>query len=429
MLSAIALIFGAAAFSGIAVAAQGLKAMGTGGEVVFDSNNDVYWLAHANFAASPEGQEIQKSMGVMGIAPNGAMTFQTAQKWIAALNAYDHNRGYLGHTDWQLPATPFNDSTCGARGPGGASFGALCQRDALGNLYYAGLGNVYAKGAVPFAGATIGSFRNLQLSYYWTNTSGGVSGMGKQVFSFNSGQADVVEKNDTYYYALAMVPKNAGPIGGTAPDCPAGSQLSPYIQGPAANEAVYDCGTGISWLADANLAASDGGRFGIAGDIPGNLHFNRPYPKRHAVTVVAPKISHGAMLWDTATQWVDALNAFQNGKGYLGSSHWMLPELPADLRTLSSHLNLVPGDRRLMAQRNAGPFRNLQPFFYWEVCMPDPNGPGRTSPDCDAGNAPPGRLGRQLNFDFDFGYGLQSTDLSTLKYFVMVYYPAAGGAK
>jgi hypothetical protein len=205
---------------------------------------------------------------------------------------------------------------------------------------------------------------------------------------------------------------------------PRSGELSLYTQGPATNEAIYDCGTGISWLADANLAASDGGRFGIAGDIPGNLHFNGPYPKRHAVTVVAPNISHGAMLWDTATQWVATLNAFQNGKGYLGSNHWILPESPADLRTLSSHLNLAPGDRRLMAQRNAGPFRNLQPFFYWEVCMPDPNGPGRTSPDCDAGNAPPGRLGRQLNFDFDFGYGLQSTDLSTLKYFVMVYYPA-----
>jgi hypothetical protein len=110
ILSAIALIFRAAVFSGVAVAAQGLEAVGSGGEVVFDSNNEVYWLADANLAASPKGQEIQKSMGVTGISPNGAMTFATAQKWAAALNAYDHNRGYLGHNDWQLPAT-------GARAP------------------------------------------------------------------------------------------------------------------------------------------------------------------------------------------------------------------------------------------------------------------------------------------------------------------------
>ena len=422
-----ALMLGAAAYSSIALAGEGLKAMNVAGqEVVLDSNNKVYWLADANFAASQEGREIQKSMGVTGIGANGAMDYATAQKWVAALNAYDNNRGYLGHSDWQLPATPLKDSSCGAMGPGGASFGALCRGDALGSLYYVGLGYTFPAGLPPVPGANVGPFRNLQVSYYWTDTSGGVNGVGKQVFSFNSAQRDVTETRDAYYYALPMVSKDDGPIGGFAPNCPTGSQLAMYTRGPAANQAVYDCNTGISWLANANLAASDA--FGLAGSIRGGIHYNRPYPQPHPITIAAPKISGGAMLWDTAKQWVAALNTFQNGEGYLGSNHWRLPDSPTDLNTLYGHLQLTSDDRRVMAQGAVGPFRNLQPFFYWEVCVPDPNGSGKTSPDCEAGNAPPGRLGRQLNYDFDLGYGLQSTDLSTLKYFVLVYYPAASSA-
>jgi hypothetical protein len=102
--------------------------------------------------------------------------------------------------------------------------------------------------AAAFTGASIGPFHDVQLAYYWTQTSGGVNGTGKQVFSLNSGQADVSEDNDVYYYALPMVPKQNGPIGGVAPACPEGSRLALYTQGPAANQAVYDCDTGISWL-------------------------------------------------------------------------------------------------------------------------------------------------------------------------------------
>jgi hypothetical protein len=226
-----------------------------------------------------------------------------------------------------------------------------------------------------------------------------------------------------------MVPKQYGPIGGAAaaPTCSGGSHLALYSQGSAADQAVYDCETGITWLANANLAKLPKYDFGLKGDLPGGIHYNRPYPSRHPITLKAPLINGGAMLWDTARRWVEAMNDPQGGPGYLGSKHWQLPDSPADLRTLYDHLQLSAGDARLMFKRTVGPFQNLQPFFYWETCVLQPN-EAKGASACAEGNAPSGKAGRQMNFDFTFGYGLLSTDLATLNYFVMVYYPAENKA-
>ena len=48
------------------------------------------------------------------------MDYATAQKWVAALNAYNNGAGYLGHNDWQFPAAPMVDVTCANTGPDGA---------------------------------------------------------------------------------------------------------------------------------------------------------------------------------------------------------------------------------------------------------------------------------------------------------------------
>jgi len=53
-------------------------------------------------------------MGVVGIQQNGMMDYPTAQAWVRALNAYNNGQGYLGHTNWQLPASPMLDSSCGS---------------------------------------------------------------------------------------------------------------------------------------------------------------------------------------------------------------------------------------------------------------------------------------------------------------------------
>ena len=193
-----------------------------GGQVVYDANNKVYWLADANFAAGPEGQKIAREMGVSEIGPNGTMDYPTAQHWVKALNRY--KGGWLGHDNWHLPASPIKDASCGALGPQGASFGGLCQGNPLGNLYYVGLNRMLPDNVAPSFGATVAPFETLQLSYYWTAADGGLHG--KRVFSFASGSADATTIFDSYYHVLPMVPKEYGPIGGEAPPCPVGPSLT-----------------------------------------------------------------------------------------------------------------------------------------------------------------------------------------------------------
>jgi len=402
-------------------------------EIVYDANQGVCWLADANFAASEEGKRIQGEMGVTGVQDNGMMDYPTAQVWVAALNAHNNGQGYLGHNNWQLPASPMLDSTCGSQGPQGASCGALCRGNALGNLYYVGLQQIFPANVDPSFSATVWPFRNLQLAYYWTQAPGGLNGI--KVFSFASGQADATTTRDSFYYVLPMVPSQFGPIvgnDGKAPTCPTGSNVVLYTDGPAAYRAVYDCVTGNTWLADANLAATEA--LGITSH--DQIVEPRPWPAPNPITLTPAPIQGGAMLYTTATQWVAALNAVDNGPGdtpgYLGSNHWQLPDVTPqanDLLNLFTDLNLTAQDvSRFRVQRPFGPFVNLQPFFYWEQCVSRPIdfqypqfAVGAQA--CASGNAPPGQS-NQMNYDFTFGYGIQATDAYFLKDFVMVYYPA-----
>jgi len=63
-----------------------------GGGLIYDSGLDVTWLQNANLAAT-------NGFGVSGIGGSGVMTWDTAQSWIAAMNAAH----YLGYSDWRLP--------------------------------------------------------------------------------------------------------------------------------------------------------------------------------------------------------------------------------------------------------------------------------------------------------------------------------------
>ena len=114
---------------------------------------------------------------------------------------------------------------------------------------------------------------------------------------------------DTYYYVLSMVP---GAID-TLPICPAiiPAPVIAYASGAAAGNAVYDCGTGYTGLANANLAAEQS--FGISGTTIIDFGGHR--------TVTVPLIDNGSMLFVTAMQWVDALDASH----YLGSLSWHIP--------------------------------------------------------------------------------------------------------
>jgi len=369
--------------------------------IVHDANQGVCWLADANLAADPI---VRASLGVAGIDPNGAMDYATAQKWVAALNAYHNGEGYLGHNNWQLPVTPLKDSTCADTGTQGGSFGPLCSSSALGNLYYVGLSQSFPDSVAPLFDATVGPLHNLKLSYYWAlqnngGTSGGSNG-GQEMFSFANGIQGGTTTKDSYYYVLPMV---AGSIG-VPPSCTGSSAVVPYTSGPAADKAVYDCSTGYTWTANGNLAAAND--FGVTGDTT-ILYASR--------TITALLINGGAMLFDTANEWIQAMNNSQ----YLGSSGWQMPQSSKDLEKLFSDLNLASGDTRLMSNGSFGPFQNLQPFFYWG-CGRDQSGNSRSA--C-TGYAPPDGS-TQMQWTFNFDYGFQSTSAVIQKYFVVVYYPA-----
>ena len=142
-------------------------------------------------------------------------------------------------------------------------------------------------------GTGVGRFQNLQIAYYWTRAAGGLNGI--KVFSFASGQADATTTRDSFYYVLPIVPSQFGPIG-AAPACAPGAGVVPYTDGPAANQAVYDCVTGNTWLANANLAATNA--LGIASD--DHILEPTPWPSANPILLTPALIQGGAMLFDTA---------------------------------------------------------------------------------------------------------------------------------
>jgi hypothetical protein len=63
------------------------------------------------------------------------------------------------------------------------------------------------------------------------------------------------------------------------------------------HEVVFDTSLNISWLADANIAASN--HFGVSG-----INAN------------------GSMNWNTAQNFIAAMNSYNSGTGYLGINNW-----------------------------------------------------------------------------------------------------------
>ena len=136
----------------------------------------------------------------------------------------------------------------------------------------------------------------------------------------------------------------------------------------AASNTVYDAVNNISWLADANLAATN--RFGI--------------PVCNGPGTQLCVNASGSMRYDAATAWVAAMNA----ANYLGHANWQLPTTPAidsgcgrkgpngqsfgfgctasAFGTLYNALGLkAPNTAVPIPNNTVGPFSNVQPYLYW----------------------------------------------------------------
>lgn len=145
---------------------------------------------------------------------------------------------------------------------------------------------------------------------------------------------------------------------------------------------------GVYWLADANLAARN--NFGVSGINP-----------------------DGSMTWETALNWVAAMNNFDHGAGYLGHNNWTLPLTPdkdangdatfTDHTTgnsfgfnfyssLFGHLFYTEfggqeGDSiSSLHNQSTREFQNFQPYLYW------------------GGDLPGATRGLPVNFSFGNGF-------------------------
>lgn len=264
---------------------------------VYDIANNVTWLADANLpAANRFGLPVCNGSSTQScINPSGSISYQAAAVWVQAMNA----AGYLGRTDWQLPTTPNNDSGCGKTGPTGGNFGFGCSASAFGSLYYNALGLKAPNTAVLIPSSTTGPFSDFRPYLYWSQTSAGQAGYSS--FSFGNGfQGANTAPN--FLYVLPMI---QGKIPGTPPATGNGLEVNP------GGQTVYDPVTNVTWLANANLGAAN--TFGLP---------SCEDPTSPAICVNPD----GAMTWDSASQFVANMNAF-NGTGYLGQTHWELPPI------------------------------------------------------------------------------------------------------
>jgi hypothetical protein len=372
------------------------------GITVYDTVNDISWLADADLAATNRfGLPVCTGSGTQPcVNPSGSMNYQAAAAWVQAMNAAN----YLGHTNWQLPTTPLADSSCGKVGPQDNSFGFGCTLNALGSLYYNALGLKAPNTAVPIPSNTAGPFSNFQPNLYWSQTIGGVPAdacyasmaCGNATFSFNTGfqGANTLEN---FIYALPTI---AGKIAGTPTATGTGLQVNP------GGQTVYDPVTNVTWLANANLAASN--TFGL------------PYctsPTTPAVCVSRD----GAMTLAAASQFISNMNA----AAYLGQTNWELPPIGKSCSAYNCNAASDPMAELFYSQLGfkegtpvvatpdiaVGPFNNIQPYLYWS-CQ------ANTIQDACQSDGP----ATGFEWSFSFGNGFLGTDIQANDFYVTAYF-------
>lgn len=191
------------------------------GRAWYDDVLDLTWIADANLAA-------RVSLGIAGVRSDGAMSWDTAQTWIAALN----EAGYLGQDDWRLPrARDLDGMDFDLHGGDGCDFGWLnsdCGYNpdpAAGemvSLYYGTLGNSAYVGpdgslngcdpAPDFCLTNRGPFANLQAGRYWYGTTADVNPGLAWFLDFRFGLQHMGFRTDEYHVLvvrdgdLAVVP-------------------------------------------------------------------------------------------------------------------------------------------------------------------------------------------------------------------------------
>src|SRR5580704_2846434 len=370
------------------------------GESVYDVVNHVTWLEDSNLPAQQRfGIPLcDASDAEPCVNRSGSMNYASATAWVAAMNAAN----YLGHSNWQMPTTPYRDPSCAAKAPPGNNFGFGCHANALGYLYYTALGYQAPNTAVPIPPNRVGPFRNFQPELYWSDS---LPPSDLTDFSFATGSQDG-GTGDDFNYVLPMIPYK---LPGTPPARGMGLQVNPDGQ------TIYDPMTQVTWLADANLAASD------------TLGLPRCQTPSTPTDCVA---QDGSMRDAAANLFIANMNACDHGAGYLGQTNWKLPNVSTTCDTYGCsgtdnpmgtlyyiQFGLSAGTPVVNAPDIAvGPFFHLWPYPYWSCQALSIQGAIQSA--CEAGPNPPLA---QWSFSFGDGYlGTARPDIAD--HFVTAYY-------
>src|SRR5678815_5583167 len=112
--------------AGCASSAQAALQERLNGAAVYDTDLNVTWLTNANLPQS-------NTFNILAIAPSGAMSWNTAQSYIVAMNAAN----YLGFSTWRLPTTRQPDPNCTTQDLANhISYGLACIGSEMGHLFY-----------------------------------------------------------------------------------------------------------------------------------------------------------------------------------------------------------------------------------------------------------------------------------------------------
>jgi hypothetical protein len=280
-----------------------------------ETQQGVYWLADANFAASAVGKALAAKYRVKGINKDGSMTWQTALNFVDAMNDDD----YAGHKNWTLPLTP-NDGTADQYGPDPYDnpFGFNFKSSLFGHLFYNEFGGQAGDNIADLHNSATALFKNFQPYYYWGGDFPGSTRFPPSSkvplpvdFSFNTGYLATDAPKD-FEYALPefSVDPTDQPVPPKKNETVHSMTVSidPQLARLPGNQLVRDAASNITWLADANFAASEQGRDLAA---------------KYAVQGIN---KDGSMTWPTANQLITAMNAAD----YLGHNNWRMPTSDAE---------------------------------------------------------------------------------------------------
>lgn len=159
------------------------------------------------------------------------MAWDTAQRWIAAMNA----QAYLGQRDWRLPTlAPLGASfsyDCSNNGSTDHGYAETGTQSEMAYMYYVNLANLGV--CVPNGGGSAtscyqqngaglrntGPFRNLQSAVYWSGLEYAPDASYAWSFGMNDGGQSASEKVGVSTYAWAVLPGDVGAsLSGNVPE-------------------------------------------------------------------------------------------------------------------------------------------------------------------------------------------------------------------